>query len=100
MNRLVKLGVEALKPRKHYDGIQWLAPIVSRRQANVLRKRALREGSYGTIGKNPGIVCASGFTSLTCELLCFQRVLVACDSQPDNLKICALSRGHDGCSTR
>lgn len=52
MNRLAKMGAEALKPRK--KGIKWYAPLVSRRKANVLRKRALLDGSFGSVVEDPG----------------------------------------------
>lgn len=52
MNRLVRVGAEALKPQK--TGMKWLSPYVSRRKANVLRKRALRDGSYGSVVQDPG----------------------------------------------
>lgn len=52
MNRLVRLGAEALKPQK--EGVKWLSPVVSRRKAKVLRKRALRDGTYGSVMKDDG----------------------------------------------
>ncbi|CAM9664865.1 unnamed protein product [Choristocarpus tenellus] len=47
MNRLVKHGAEALKPRR--NGVKWFPPQVSQRKAKVLRKQAIRDGTFGTI---------------------------------------------------
>ncbi|CAM9305749.1 unnamed protein product [Discosporangium mesarthrocarpum] len=47
MNRLVRFGAQALLPKK--SGEKWLSPIVSRRVGNVLRKKAIREGTYGSV---------------------------------------------------
>ncbi|CAN0229761.1 unnamed protein product [Ascophyllum nodosum] len=52
MNRLVKCGVEALKPQK-VGSSKWHSPLVSIRKTKVLRKKALRDGSYGTLVINP-----------------------------------------------
>lgn len=54
MNRLVRCGAEALKPKKIALTNRWQAPKVSRRKANVLRKKALRDGTFGTVVIDPG----------------------------------------------
>lgn len=49
MNRLVRFGAEALKPQK-VDGVhKWRTPMVSLRKAKVLRKKAVRDGSFGSV---------------------------------------------------
>lgn len=54
MNRLVRFGAEALKPQKVAGVHKWRTPKVSRRKANVLRKKALRDGSYGSVVVDAG----------------------------------------------
>lgn len=54
MNRLVRLGAEALKPQQIAGKQKWHSPLVSRRKANVLRKRALRDGSFGSVVMDSG----------------------------------------------
>lgn len=60
MNRLLKFGAEALKPQRQRDGVRWLSPVVSKRQANVLRKKAIRTGMYGKLEKDPGVCSLLG----------------------------------------
>ena len=38
-----------MKPQKVAGALKWRTPRVSRRKANVLRKKALRDGSYGSV---------------------------------------------------
>jgi len=59
---LIKLherGAAALKPTKHpIEGRrrpQWRRPVVSKRVANDLRKKSIREGTYGTYDAEKGI---------------------------------------------
>eukprot|EP00904_Undaria_pinnatifida_P009232 jgi/Undpi1/5439/HiC_scaffold_2.g00718.m1 len=52
MNRLVRFGAEALKPQK-VGPYKWRTPMVSRRKANVLRKKAMRDGSFGSVVIDP-----------------------------------------------
>lgn len=54
MNRLVRFGAEALKPQKVAGAHKWRTPLVSRRKANVLRKKALRDGSFGSVVLDAG----------------------------------------------
>ncbi|CAM9228892.1 unnamed protein product [Pylaiella littoralis] len=49
MNRLVRFGVEALKPQKIAGVYKWRSPLVSRRKAKVMRKKAVRDGSFGSV---------------------------------------------------
>ncbi|CAM9250997.1 unnamed protein product [Ectocarpus sp. 6 AP-2014] len=49
MNRLVRFGAEALKPQRVAGAHKWQTPRVSRRKANVLRKKAIRDGSFGSV---------------------------------------------------
>ncbi|CAN0457799.1 unnamed protein product [Hapterophycus canaliculatus] len=49
MNRLVRFGADALKPQKVAGAQKWRTPMVSRRKANVLRKKAIRDGSFGSV---------------------------------------------------
>lgn len=49
MNRLVRFGAEALKPQKLPGVPRWRTPMVSRRKAKVLRKKAVRDGSFGSV---------------------------------------------------
>lgn len=53
MNRLVRFGAEALKPQK-VGPYKWHTPRVSRRKANVLRKKAVRDGTFGSVIIDPG----------------------------------------------
>lgn len=68
LRHLCEKGVEALKPQKvTRAAVQigdhvalpekqiWRRPVVSKRVANVLRKQALREGTYGSFDKTNGI---------------------------------------------
>ena len=51
LKKLADRGVEALKPQRMVyaeDQVVWRGPAISNRIANVLRKTAIREGSYGT----------------------------------------------------
>jgi len=62
MNRLVRFGAEALKPQKIAGAHKWRTPKVSRRKANVLRKKALRDGSFGSVvidAGTPEVECVS-----------------------------------------
>lgn len=49
MNRLVRFGAEALKPQRVAGAHKWQTPRVSKRKANVLRKKAIRDGSFGSV---------------------------------------------------
>lgn len=60
MNRLVRFGAEALKPQKVAGAHKWRTPKVSRRKANVLRKKALRDGSYGSVVVDEGVTTGGG----------------------------------------
>lgn len=51
LKKLADRGVEALKPQRVVyaeDKVVWRGPAISNRIANVLRKTAIREGSYGS----------------------------------------------------
>jgi hypothetical protein len=69
VRHLIQNGVEALKPQRieskavqvgnQYIAkpvkIVWRRPVVSKRVANVIRKQALREGTYGIFDSNTGL---------------------------------------------
>ena len=68
LRHLCEKGAEALKPQKHTTkAIQvgdyvakpsqevWRRPVVSKRVANVLRKAAINDGTYGEFNKETGI---------------------------------------------
>ena len=53
LKKLAARGVEALKPQKVVqpsapDQVVWRGPAISNRIANVLRKTAVKEGTYGS----------------------------------------------------
>ncbi|CAM9521708.1 unnamed protein product [Scytosiphon promiscuus] len=60
MNRLARFGAEALKPQKIEGVHRWRTPMVSRRKANVLRKKAIRDGSFGSVVIDKGTGKAIG----------------------------------------
>ena len=51
LKKLADRGVEALKPQRvvyaEQDKVVWRGPAISNRIANVLRKTAIRDGTYG-----------------------------------------------------
>ena len=66
LRHLAEHGVEALKPQKVVSKLAklgmntrsaevWRRPVVSKRVGNDLRKKALREGTYGTFDPLTGI---------------------------------------------
>ena len=59
LRQLAKHGVDALKPtliaaKSPMENDYWRAPLVSNRIANVLRKQAMRDGTYGTFENKIG----------------------------------------------
>ena len=57
---LNKYGADALKPTRVIDELpskrqRWHSPMVSKRVANTLRKKAIRNGTYGTYDATTGI---------------------------------------------
>jgi hypothetical protein len=69
VRHLIKNGVEALKPQRiETKAVQvgnqytakpsrnvWRRPVVSKRVANVVRKQAIQEGTYGIFDSNTGL---------------------------------------------
>ena len=69
LRHLAEKGIEALKPQKvttkavevagHYIAKPskevWRRPVVSKRVGNVLRKQAIREGTYGSFDSATGV---------------------------------------------
>lgn len=53
LKQLCRHGVEALRPQKVND--KWRKPAVSKRVASDLRKRAIRDGTYGTFDAKTGV---------------------------------------------
>ena len=68
IRHLIRLGVDALKPQRvatkpiqvgsHYiakpSKIVWRGPIVSKRVANVIRKKAIQQGTFGSFDAATG----------------------------------------------
>ena len=58
VRKLAQHGAEALQPRMFINEAEqrvFEAPRVSRRKANVLRKEAIRNGTFGSFDKSKGI---------------------------------------------
>jgi len=54
LRHLINFGEDALKPKK-IDEKVWRKPLISNRVAGVLRKQAVKEGSYGSFDNQTGI---------------------------------------------
>ena len=54
LRNLIEFGGDALKARK-VDDKKWQKPLISKRVAGVLRKQALKEGTFGSFDSESGI---------------------------------------------
>mmetsp|Transcript_27507 Transcript_27507/g.38715 ORF Transcript_27507/g.38715 Transcript_27507/m.38715 type:complete len:145 (+) Transcript_27507:150-584(+) len=53
LRKLCEFGEEALKPQRVNN--KWRAPLLSKRKAADLRKKALRSGTYGVFDSTTGV---------------------------------------------
>lgn len=52
IRRLARDGASALRPTK--EGVKWRRPSISKRKANVMRKQAIIDGTYGSFDAEKG----------------------------------------------
>lgn len=54
LRNLIEFGGDALKARK-VDDKKWHKPLISKRVASVLRKQAMKEGTFGSFDSQVGV---------------------------------------------